>query len=55
MAVAVQFRSDLLVAGLIGVGGAEDEPAAKDQGLWRGASADQDLELFAKFRGKDDP
>src|SRR5450755_114466 len=54
MAVTVQFRSDLLVAGLIGLGGAENEPTTKDQGLRGGASPDEGLELLAKLRGKND-
>jgi hypothetical protein len=54
MAVTVQFRSDVLVAGLIGLGGAENEPTTKDQGLRGGASPDEGLELLAKLRGKND-
>jgi hypothetical protein len=52
--VALQFCGDLLVVGLVVGGGAKDEPAAKDQGLGRGAGPDQGLELFVKFGGKDD-
>src|SRR5262245_8003535 len=43
VAVAAQFGGDLLVGGLIGVSGPQDESAAEDQGLRRGVSADQGL------------
>ena len=54
VAVAVQFTSNLLVVGPVVVGRAQDEAAAKDQGLRRGAGPDQGLELLAKFGSKDD-
>jgi len=52
--VALQFGGDLLIVGLVGGGGAQDEPAAKDQGLGRGPGTNQGLELLAQFRRKHD-
>jgi hypothetical protein len=52
VAVAVEFGRDLLVGGLVGVGGPQDEPATKDQSLRRGACADQRLELLTECVGQ---
>ena len=54
MAVAAQFGGDLLVGGLVVVGGAQDDAAAEDQSLGRGAGADEGLELVAEFVGQFD-
>ena len=41
--VAVQLRGDLLVVRAVGVGSAQEEPAAKGQGLRGGAGAGEGL------------
>jgi hypothetical protein len=52
MTIAVQFRRDLPVGGRILSGSAENEAAAKDQGLRGRAGAEEGLELVAEFRRK---
>ena len=52
--VAVQLRGDLLVVGAVGVGSAQEEPAAEGQGLRGGAGAGEGLELLAEFVGEHD-
>jgi hypothetical protein len=54
VSIAVQFSGDLLIVGVVGVGGAQDEAAAQDQGLGSGACADQLLELLSDVRGQVD-
>jgi hypothetical protein len=44
VAVAVELRRELEVGGMVLRGGSQDDPAAEDQGLGRGAGADQGLE-----------
>jgi hypothetical protein len=55
VSVAVQLLGDLLVGRVLVGRGVEDEATAKGQGLGRGTSADQGLELLAQVRGQDDP
>ena len=44
VAVAGELRGDLEVGGTIVGGGPQDDPATEDQGLGRGAGADQGLQ-----------
>jgi hypothetical protein len=50
MAVAVEFGGDVLIGGVVGPGGTQDDAAAKDQGLRRGTGANQTFELRANLR-----
>lgn len=54
VAIAVKFGGDVLIVGLVVLGGAEDEAAAEDEGLRSGAGADQRLELAAGLVGEYD-
>jgi hypothetical protein len=53
VAVAVEFVRELLVGEAVRRR-AEDEPAAEDQGLWRGTGADQGVQLLLELGGEDD-
>jgi len=53
VAVAAQFVGDLLVGRPVVLGSAEDEAAAKGQGLRGGPGAEEGLESVARLRGKD--
>jgi hypothetical protein len=50
--VAVQFAGDLLVGGLVGLGGTQDDATAEGQCLRRGAGAGEGLQLVADLRGQ---
>ena len=52
--VAIQLLGQLLIGGVVSGRGVEDEPTAKGQGLGRGASADQGLQLLVEIRGEYD-
>jgi hypothetical protein len=52
--VAVEFRSDLPIVGLIFVGGTQDQATAKDESLGCGARPEKGVELGTQFGGKDD-
>ena len=52
MAIAVEFLGDGLIGGLIGVGSAEDDAAAKDESLGCGAGPDEGFELPAGISGQ---
>ena len=54
MAIAVEVGGDALVVGLIVSGGAEDESAAEDEGLGRGAGAYEGVQLLAVMLREDD-
>jgi hypothetical protein len=54
MAIAVEFLGDGLIGGLIGVGSAEDEAAAKDESLRCGPGPDERFELAARLGGQID-
>lgn len=54
MAIAAEVRGDLLIMGPVVIGSAQDKPAAKDEGVGRGACADEGLQLLVGFWGKDD-
>jgi hypothetical protein len=41
MAVAAEFVGDLEIGRLLGIGGAQDQPAAEDQGLGGGTGPQQ--------------
>jgi hypothetical protein len=49
VAITVEFGSDLLVGGAVGLSGAQDDAAAEDQRLGRGAGADEGLQLLLNF------
>ncbi len=51
VSIAVEFLGDGLIGGLIGIGGAEDEAAAKDERLWGGPGPDERFELSARISG----
>lgn len=54
VSITVEFGGDVLIVGLVVLGGAEDEAAAEDEGLRSGAGADQRLELAAGLVGEYD-
>jgi hypothetical protein len=54
MAVTVELLGNGLVGGLIGVGRAEDDAAAKDESLWGGPGPDERFELSAHVGGQVD-
>jgi hypothetical protein len=53
VSVAVEFGGDGLVGGSVLRGGAEDDAAAEDQGLGRGAGAEKGFELVVRVRGEE--
>jgi hypothetical protein len=54
VAIAVQFGGDGLVAGPIGGGSAEDEPATESKGLRRGARTNQGFQVVAGLGRQED-
>jgi hypothetical protein len=50
--VTIQQVGDLLVGGVVVSGGVQDETTAKGQGLRRGTSAEQGLQLLAQIEGE---
>ena len=54
MAIAVEFLRDGVIGGLIGVGSAEDDAAAKDESLWCRPGPDERFELPANLGGQID-
>jgi len=54
MSIAVEFLGDGLIGGLIDVGSAEDDAAAKDESLWCGSGPDERFELSARIGGQVD-
>jgi hypothetical protein len=54
VAVAIQLLGQLLVGGVIGGGGVQEEVTTEGQGWGRGTGADQGLERLAKIKGEDD-
>jgi hypothetical protein len=54
VAVASQFGGEVLIGGVVGLGGTQDDAAAKDQCLGRRVSADKRLKVHAHVRGQFD-
>jgi hypothetical protein len=54
VSIAVEFLGDGLIGGLLGSGGAEDDAAAEDEGLWGGPSPNERFELPADIGGQVD-
>jgi hypothetical protein len=52
VSIAVEILGDGLIGGQIGIGGAEDDAAAEDEGLWGGPSPDERFELPADIGGQ---
>lgn len=54
MPIAVELGGDVLVSGLIVLGGPEDESAAEGECLGSGAGLNEGVELSAVLVGEDD-
>jgi hypothetical protein len=54
MSITVELGGDVLVGGLIVLGGPKDEAATEGECLRRGAGVNQGLELFVVVVGEDD-
>jgi hypothetical protein len=54
MAVAIQFRGDLQVGGLVPRSGAQHDLTAEGQGLGRGAGAGEQVQTFPDLIGEGD-
>jgi hypothetical protein len=52
MSIAVELLGNGLIGGLIVSGGAKDDAAAEDEGLWGGPSPYERLELPADLAGQ---
>jgi hypothetical protein len=54
VAIAAEVIGYLLISGLIGVGSAQDQSAAKDERLRRGAGPNQSIQRFTQIRFEHD-
>ena len=51
VAITMELGSDLKIAGMILVGGSENQPTPENQGLWRGTRPNRGLQLSALSDG----